>query len=812
MKENNDYFIIEVIAEDFKTYKTYRVKVEYRQPGKNANLSSLVISDDNGEVLKEEFSKDVYLYSGMTYYDSVKVRVVTEDRMAKITVNGIEVDKEELGSTVLLNNEEEVNVIAIRVIAEDGESEKLYLVNIEKKDFDVNLNGDMLVQKYGNGVESFKNYNINRIVYNDSVFIVYETRNVVTGGYVICGRFVDIKTGHNSGKDFLISTSNKGSKDIYKIVQLGERAFIIWTDRINDTIVISGRMINLRTKTFLGNEFLISTTNSDVEDCDIKKIIQSGERVFVIWESKYKESDWDIYGRIIDFTSGPVANNDILISTTNAGDQNIDNINHIVQSGDNVLISWLCRNGGEEVSIRARLIKMINESFAGNDFLASTPNSKSLKYEEIVVSGNRAFLVWSIENSKSGYDSFFKKDFVFRDFRGRIIDLETGQFVPNNDFLISETGRSNDYLNNRVVVVGDYALVMWCSSSNLSYSGTGLELDTISGVRIINLKTGQFINDDNFSEKIVGTSVVKIIQSGDYVLFLSKLKNYNDSGFLQEDLRGHLVNLRNRKVVKSDFSISTTHSEYQTSHAYLDLKSYMDVVQSGKNVLVVWNLLESEEGSRSIYGRIIDMSEGTVGDQDFKINTTINATKRYAANDLYQLQFVQSSEKALVVWNSLDSEDDIEENQNIYGRMIDMTKGPIDNKDFKINTTIDKKKKENLKIIQSENFAFVTWEYKQADNSWDIYGRMIDFETGEFKTDKDFTFNTTTTVIPPGRSIVQSEDSIFMVWHSKENGNEYKLRGRMMDIETGIFITENDFLINSKYYNNQIQKTQPLLQ
>ena len=887
LKENNDLFIIDVIAEDFKTYKNYRVKIAYRQPGKNANLLGLEIRDENGVIsLRDEFSKDVYSYRGMTYYESVKITALAEDRLAKVTINGVEIDGE--GSVYIFGLPGKgAHTVAIRVTAEDGEHEKVYVVNLEKKDFKVHLPGDMTVYKYGNILKGVKNYNTNEIVYNNSVFVVWQSENDVSREKNIRGRFLDIRTGRNAGKDFLISTSTTGDQELYKIVQLRDRALVIWKLYKNDTIVIVGRMINLTTKTFLGNEFLISTTNSEVKDCDIKKIVQSGERVLVIWESKYTASDWDIYGRIIDFTSGPVANNDILISTTNAGSQiidNIDNIDTIVQSGDKVLITWNSNKNAEnaeKASIWGRLIKMTDESFTGKDFLISTLNSKFLRYEQIVKLNNRVFLVWSLRSSESGHDPMFNKYLEYRDIRGRIIDLTTGEFTPQNDFLISTTNDySNDYLRDRVLIAGNYAVVMW-NHLNYSHFADSTIPDLIVGFRIINLKTGEFITNDNFISKIIDKDVMEIIQSGDYVLFVWKSKNCdNDSTFCNEDIRGHLVNLKYRRVIKSDFSISTTPAAYQTDNPEYNLKVYMDVVQSGKNVLIIWNSLQSEEGSRSIHGRIIDLSEGPVNDQDFKINTTIDAISDvissyyypYPNTNPYHLQFVQSGNnalviwgslkieedkilygrmidltkgpvnnedfkintttnaigqskngdhqynmkiiqsgnKALVVWDSLDTEDGIEEDQSIYGRMIDMTEGPINDEDIRINTTINRKEKDNLQIIQSGNLAILTWEFKDDDNNWDIHGRVINLTTGEFTTDKDFFINTTKAVSWYNRGIVQSGDRVLMMWKSNENGSEYNLRGRMIDLRTGMFNTENDYLINSKYYQNHFQNRRQL--
>ena len=119
---------IEVIAEDGETTRTYMVTVT-RAGSANASLSSLSLS---GVTLKPVFASGVTVYTA-SVANSVTETTVTataRDENASVEVTPEDADDQTLGDQVALAVGE--TTVAIKVIAEDGETTRTYMVTVTR--------------------------------------------------------------------------------------------------------------------------------------------------------------------------------------------------------------------------------------------------------------------------------------------------------------------------------------------------------------------------------------------------------------------------------------------------------------------------------------------------------------------------------------------------------------------------------------------------------------------------------------------------------------------------------------------------------
>jgi hypothetical protein len=118
-----------VTAEDGVTTESYTLHVTRGEPDRDATLASLRLSEEAS--LTPEFSSDELNYSAVMteYMGSIKVAPVTSSAVAAITVNDTAVASGEESAPF---DAAEVSEIKIAVIAEDGETIKIYTIRIQR--------------------------------------------------------------------------------------------------------------------------------------------------------------------------------------------------------------------------------------------------------------------------------------------------------------------------------------------------------------------------------------------------------------------------------------------------------------------------------------------------------------------------------------------------------------------------------------------------------------------------------------------------------------------------------------------------------
>ncbi|MES0491387.1 MAG: LIC12048 family lipoprotein [Leptospirales bacterium] len=139
---------------------------------------------------------------------------------------------------------------------------------------------------------------------------------------------------------------------------------------------------------------------------------------------------------------------------------------------------------------------------------------------------------------------------------------------------------------------------------------------------------------------------------------------------------------------------------------------------------------------------------------------------------------------------------------DLFARIIDMNTGkPVSANKIPVNTT-DTANQSDPAVDASGNRAIIVWTSYDLDASGDIRGRVIDITTGIF-SGPDFPISTTNANGQTNPRVVISGDSALVVWESRDNGTNYDIRGRVIDLTTGSPVVTNDFLISSTNANEQ---------
>jgi hypothetical protein len=263
----------------------------------------------------------------------------------------------------------------------------------------------------------------------------------------IRGRFVDMETGLPVGNDFLVSTSNSNSQSSPQLSISGNRALVVWISYNGSDSDIRGRFVNMDTGLPVGSDFLVSNSNSHSQSQ--QKLSISGSRALVVWYS-YNGSNSDVRGRIVNMETGLPVGSDFLVSTTNVNNQRDPDLS---VSGSRALVVWRSDENSSDYEIHGRIVDMGTGSPIGSDFSVSTSNENTQYPPEVSISGSRALVVW--QSYDNGSDN---------DIRGRFVDMKTGLPV-DVDFLVSTTNANNQN-EPQLSISGSRALVVWESREN----------------------------------------------------------------------------------------------------------------------------------------------------------------------------------------------------------------------------------------------------------------------------------------------------------------------------------------------------------
>ncbi|KAI7266223.1 hypothetical protein KC345_g8238 [Hortaea werneckii] len=130
LDEGANIITVEVTAADGITKKTYTVTVNREVLPKDSSLIGLIVSSSRGvEQLDTEFAADDFDYSLTVPYniDEVQLDAVRSDLAAVLSVNGVAVQNP-MSITLAEGN----NLIAVKVLAQDGKTESVYRVTITR--------------------------------------------------------------------------------------------------------------------------------------------------------------------------------------------------------------------------------------------------------------------------------------------------------------------------------------------------------------------------------------------------------------------------------------------------------------------------------------------------------------------------------------------------------------------------------------------------------------------------------------------------------------------------------------------------------
>ncbi|WP_256718280.1 cadherin-like beta sandwich domain-containing protein [Paenibacillus borealis] len=128
LDEGTNQITVEVTAGDASTKKTYSVTVNRAILPKDSSLTDLTVSSARGtEALNPQFSAEVFKYFLSVPYevDRVELDAAKGDMNAQITVNGVTVD-----SPMPISLVEGLNIVNLKVTAQDGKTESVYKVEI----------------------------------------------------------------------------------------------------------------------------------------------------------------------------------------------------------------------------------------------------------------------------------------------------------------------------------------------------------------------------------------------------------------------------------------------------------------------------------------------------------------------------------------------------------------------------------------------------------------------------------------------------------------------------------------------------------
>ena len=290
----------------------------------------------------------------------------------------------------------------------------------------------------------------------------------------------------------------------------------------------------------------------------------------------------------------------------------------------------------------------------------------------------------------------------------------------------------------------------------------------------------------------------QLASSGDCCLVVWQSKAYGGKTSIQ----GRIVNMETGlPTMKSDFTIS---SDGEVDHTLPQL------VSSGDCCLVVWQ--SKAYGSKtSIQGRIVNMETGLpTMESDFTISSN---------NGRHHLlpQIVSRGDRVLVVWEACDEIDGWDNtNQSlIMGRMIDLIDSTNLGTVFNISSSY-RSNQRKARVTVSGDKAIVVWLYTDILFSFNyIYGRFIDFNSGEPVQQRDFQINNELVLDSFNNYNIDAFYNIFypqvacsnekaLVLWGFYNDNKSGIRGHVLDFKTCSPVDGDNLLIYSSCDERQM--------
>jgi hypothetical protein len=403
--------------------------------------------------------------------------------------------------------------------------------------------------------------------------------------------------------------------------------------------------------------------------------------------------------------------------------------------------------------------KYMNLEVKQFDTLISSSNAGDQISPQVAISGNLALITWQSMNNG-----------VNNDIRGRVVDTSTGAVVGAGDFLISSTNAGDQY-GVKMAISGNLALVVWCSYDNgFSYVIRG---------RVVDVSTGSVVGAGDFlisSSNPGDLNYLSLAISGNRALVT--WSNFGVVG--ASDIRGRVVDISTGVVGAGDFLISSSNAGDQVGSS---------VSVSGNLAIVVWQT-DDFYSNWFTRGRVVNLSTGSVvGAGDFIISSSPIALPT---------SITVSGTRALVTFY------DSYAASNIRGRLVDIsTGGVIGAGDFLISSSNTGDQLNSMVDVSSDSQALVIWQSNDNGVDYDIRGRVVDMTTGSVAGANDFLISTTNAGDQNYQRLAISGNMALVTWQSRNNGANYDIRGRLVDVSTASPAGGGDFLIGTSSAGDQ---------
>lgn len=388
----------------------------------------------------------------------------------------------------------------------------------------------------------------------------------------------------------------------------------------------------------------------------------------------------------------------------------------------------------------------------GNDFLASATTGHDQQLSDVSVAADKALIVWQSDVSGNG---------TYSEIRGRVVDVSTGQVQGTGDFVISTTAAYSTALP-RLVTAGDKALVVWVA---LDSSNAG----DIKG-RMVDLTSGQPLGtgDMLLSTTSMAMQFVPQISIADTKAII--VWQSSDNG-VDYDVRGRFFDMSGGfPMGTGDMLISSNNVGSQASP---------QVSVSGDKAIVVWQ--STMNGSQYVIRtRLLDIINGTVlGTGDFAASQTASAFRQSP-------QVAASGNRSLIVWYGDGAGD-----WDVRGSVVDMTgNGSLINSDFLLSSASGGYQYVP-QVAAAGSKAVVAWL-----SDADIRGTIVDLSSGLPAAGGDVLLSSTTVPNFNRPQVKASGNSAIISWHAS-NGVDLDIRGRILNLQTGVAAAGSDFLISS---------------
>lgn len=213
-----------------------------------------------------------------------------------------------------------------------------------------------------------------------------------------------------------------------------------------------------------------------------------------------------------------------------------------------------------------------------------------------------------------------------------------------------------------------------------------------------------------------------------------------------------------------------------------------EMVSFGDQALIVW--VGTDYSTYQVRGRIVDVSTGLPTGSDFAISPPLAGN--YAA-----VAVANSGSTAIVVWSTDGA------NSDIFGQIVNISTGdvgnPVGSNPFSVSLN-NNGSQTGPRVAVAGNSALIVWQSNDNGSNLDIRGRTMDLTS--LVGGSDFLISNTNSAVQMSPQIANADNKALVVWQSNDNGSDFDIRGRFVDISSGV-TTNSDFLVSNTIAYNQ---------